>query len=119
MEDRRRRTRLGLSLRQLAVLALGAAAVVFAWINAQPTEIELLVTRVRIPTSLVILLPLLLGFLLGWVEGHRRRRSDGEREGRPAGDGRLEDGWNGESEPTPEGGAPAGEGDAAGGQFVP
>jgi len=86
--------RSGGALRQLTLLLLGAGMIVFVWINSdQSSTVDLLFWQPRVRTALLILVPLVLGVLLGWLQGRsggrRRKGSTGKRKGtRGTGKGR-------------------------------
>lgn len=83
--------RVGRSLQQLLILLLGATIVLFAVYNQADTTVDVIFTSVTVPTSLLILVPLLAGLILGWVEGRfRRRRARRSRAEREAAAGEAE-----------------------------
>jgi uncharacterized integral membrane protein len=75
-----------LSIEQLLVLLIGVAVVFFALLNTQSTTVDLFFTEIDAAVSLLILVPLLGGLLLGWIGGGLAARRRGQkRAGREAG----------------------------------
>lgn len=96
------------SLKQILAILLGAGVVIFAATNLEPVTVRVFFWQVEVSLALLILLPLLAGFLLGWVygrwKGRRPEGEGGERAGRgeSAGarrPGRSDDGPGGGSRP--------------------
>jgi uncharacterized integral membrane protein len=71
-----------LSVQQFLAMVVAVAVVLFAIRNNQPATVNLLFTEVAVPLSLLVLVPLLVGLLLGWLEGRLRRRR--KEKARPA-----------------------------------
>lgn len=67
---------------------IGALVVVFAWINAEPVPVDLVLWRPEVSKSLLIFVPLVLGVGLGWsaavvrLSRSRRRREAEQRKDR-------------------------------------
>ncbi len=62
------------SVRQIIILLICVLVVFFAFLNTQPTSVDLGFVQLDAPISLLILIPLLTGLVLGWVGGGIRSR---------------------------------------------
>jgi uncharacterized integral membrane protein len=78
-----------LGIRQVVMLLVGAAVVLFAVFNGTRVEVNLGLTLIQAPLSLVILVPTLAGVAIGWLGAgwrsarkRRRIRQDVNDEGR-------------------------------------
>lgn len=84
---------------------LGAAIVLFAWMNTAPVRVTVFLWEPEVPKALLMFVPLVVGFLLGWgTAASRRRGRERRRPGRGGGGpgGGGEDGAEDAGEPTPE-----------------
>lgn len=73
----------------LAGAVLGAAVVLFAWMNTDAVEVQVFLWTAEISKALLMFVPLAVGFLLGWglrASRARRKRAEDRREG-PGGGG--------------------------------
>lgn len=65
---------------------LGAAVVIFAWMNTDAVPVEVFLWEPEISKALLMFVPLAIGFILGWgVRASRSRRKEnggGGRSGR-------------------------------------
>lgn len=67
---------------------LGAAVVLFAWMNTESVPVTVFLWEPELPKALLMFGPLLVGFLLGWGTAARRRgRDEDRRGGNPPGEG--------------------------------
>ena len=68
------RLRSGVSVGQIVGLVLGILVLLLAAANLDETEVNLLVTSLALPLFIVIVAVLLIGIVVGWLLGRRRRR---------------------------------------------
>lgn len=84
---------------------LGAAVVIFAWMNTDAVPVEVFLWEPEISKALLMFVPLAVGFVLGWgLRASRARKKEEKRGGKrkgPKGSG-------------PTGGPGGGKGSAAG-----
>lgn len=105
------------SIKQVIAILLGAVVVLFAAINVEPATVRLFFWETQVSTALLLLVPLLVGFLLGWMYARRRDRRKRRREREPAPGDAGEPEGEGPSpgpdqlEGSPSGGGPSPSGD--------
>lgn len=87
---------------------LGAAVVLFAWMNTESVPVTVFLWEPEVPKALLMFAPLLVGFLFGWGMAALRERS--RRRGKEA---RPGVGRQGSDDRQDEGG-PDGKGDSDG-----
>jgi uncharacterized integral membrane protein len=64
----------GLSIGLIIAGVVAVAAVIFIFQNSDETEMEFLLFNGTVPLSLVIVISMSLGAILGWIVGFMRRR---------------------------------------------
>lgn len=85
---------------------LGAAVVIFAWMNTDAVPVEVFLWEPEISKALLMFVPLAVGFVLGWgLRASRARKKDRKKEEK-SGEERKG--------PGPTGGPGGGKGSAAG-----
>lgn len=83
---------------------LGAAVVIFAWMNTDAVPVEVFLWEPEISKALLMFVPLAVGFVLGWglrASRARKKKDEGKRGEKRKG-------------PGPTGGPGGGKGSAAG-----
>ncbi|MEN8039867.1 MAG: LapA family protein [Actinomycetota bacterium] len=58
----------------IVAIIVAAASAVFIFQNTDPTHVEFLFVNGEVPLFIVIIVSMVLGALLGWFYGFRRRR---------------------------------------------
>jgi len=64
----------GLGIGVIVAGIVGIAAVIFALQNSDDTTMEFLFVKATVPLSIVIVVSMILGAILGWFVGVMRRR---------------------------------------------
>jgi len=64
----------GLPIGLIVTGIVAVAAVLFIFLNSDETPVDFLVFNATVPLSLVIIISMVLGAVLGWFNGHMRRR---------------------------------------------
>jgi len=64
----------GLPFGLIFIGIVAVAAVVFILLNSDETPVDFLVFNATVPLSLVIIISMVLGAVLGWFVGYMRRR---------------------------------------------
>jgi len=65
--------------------ALGAAVVIFAWMNTDAVPVKVFLWEPRISKALLMFAPLAIGLLLGWGLRASRARGKSEKGGKSSG----------------------------------
>ncbi len=76
---------------------LGAAVVIFAWMNTDAVPVEVFLWEPEISKALLMFVPLAVGFVLGWgLRASRSRRKDRKKaEEKGGAEGRSKEGGPG------------------------
>jgi len=64
----------GMSFGAIISLIVGVAALIFIFQNSEQQQVNFLFFSAMVPLSVVIILSMLLGAILGWFFGYMRRR---------------------------------------------